>query len=458
MSREEDLIRSTTRAIASTVREVPPLRLESDADELWSLEQVRHARAGSARQRHWRSWLAPLTAAAVVAALAIALVIIRDLPNGSVVPPNPTASTGPGAIPRYYVAIRSATGEPDGLNTVVVGDSLTGKAIETFGSNMTFQSVTAANDDRTFVLYAVAKSGGSEVGAWFEVHLAPGTAHPARLTALPIQPVKIPLGLGSVPQYGVFAMALSGSGQELAVAEVPSAAGGVAVKVFSLATGDLLHDWTTNNPSVSDPVAEFGVISPAGLSWIDQDHALALTTTSKSGSPGMRSETVRSLNVDGPPTGDLLADSKVIWITPSVGKESAANPDVPCGVLLLSRTPLFVSADGKTVSCGALGQQAGSSSIRMTVTFSTYQLAPGTTAAGQGMIAYQVTRQEPTSSGASGLSALLWVSPSGGTLIGKWGIGPSKGSSVPFHIGVISHGMFTPLRFPADLAGAKFAF
>ena len=36
MSWEEDLIRSTTRAIASTVREVPPLQLESATDELGS--------------------------------------------------------------------------------------------------------------------------------------------------------------------------------------------------------------------------------------------------------------------------------------------------------------------------------------------------------------------------------------------------------------------------------------
>ena len=456
MSREEDLIRSTTRAIASTVREVPPLRLEPAADELWYPDQMRHARPGSSRLHRWRSWLAPLTAAAVVAALAVALVIIRDLPNGSVVPPTPTASTGPGSIPRYYVAIRSTTGKPDGLNSLVVGDSLTGKAIATLGSNVSFQRVTAANDDRTFVVYAVTKSGGSEIGMWFEVHLAPGTAHPARLTALPIPLVKIPLGLGSSPQYGVFAMALSGSGQELAVAEVPSAAGGVAVKVFSIATGQLLHDWTTNNPSVSDPFAP-GVVSPSVLSWIDEDQALALTTTSESGSPGPRVETVRSLNVDGPPTGDLLADSKVIWITPSAGKTSAANPDVPCGVLLLSRTPLFVSADGKTVSCAALGQQQGSSSIRWTMTFSTYHLAAGTTATGQGTVGYQVTRQVPASTGASGGCSLIWVSPSGGTLIGEWSVGPGN-SSVPFHIGVISHGTFTPLQFPAGLAGAEIAF
>ncbi len=111
MSREEDLIRSTTRAIASTVREVPPLRLEPAADELRSPARApRRARGGSGRQRRWWSWGAPLTAAAVVVALAIALVLVRDIPNGGVVSPSPATSTGPGGVPRYYVALTQFSG------------------------------------------------------------------------------------------------------------------------------------------------------------------------------------------------------------------------------------------------------------------------------------------------------------------------------------------------------------
>ena len=95
MSREEDLIRSTTHAIASTVSEVPPLRLERAVDStLPPARTPRRARGGG--RRHWWSWGAPLAAAAVVVALAIALVVIRDMPNDGVVSPNPAELNRPG--------------------------------------------------------------------------------------------------------------------------------------------------------------------------------------------------------------------------------------------------------------------------------------------------------------------------------------------------------------------------
>ena len=154
MSREEDLIRSTTQAIASTVREVPPLRLEPAPDELRYPARV--PRRGRRRPRGWWSWGAPLTAAAVVVVLAIALVIVKDMPNGGGVPQQPTTSTGPGGVPRYYVALDAVRGRTSRRNgIVVVGDSLTGKTLATFTppARKIFGSVTAAADDRTFVVF-----------------------------------------------------------------------------------------------------------------------------------------------------------------------------------------------------------------------------------------------------------------------------------------------------------------
>jgi hypothetical protein len=459
MSREEDLIRSTTRAIASTVRQVPPLRLEADPDELWS-HPPRHLRGGSGRQRRWRSWAAPLAGAAVITALAIALVLVKDIPNRSVVPANPAASAGPGGIPRYYVEIAGGGGP----NALVVGDSLTGQMIASVPSpdGTLFQGVTAAADDRTFVVYAVTKSGGSaQTGSWYKVSLTPGTSNPARLTPLPIKPETIPLLTDSVahgshisfsvPRYGVFAMALSGSARELAVAEIPSAAGGLAVKVFSLDTGRLLHEWTTSDPAISVPLAwaqqAYILIQPSALSWIDGDRALALTTMNSG------RESVRRLDVAGPTNGDLRTDSKVIWTTPAAGKTSDGAQAPTCGILIAARVRVFVpplvSADGKTVSCSMVSQQATSSSDRWTVTFSTFQIAAGTTAAGQGTVAYQVTRQENGSSsgaGALGEGLPLWVSPSGGTLLAGWRmLSPAPVGAGQVHIGVISQGKFTPL-------------
>ncbi len=92
-------------------------------------------------------------------------------------------------------------------NGVVVGDSVTGKTLATFAppAHTTFQSVTAAADDRTFVVFAVTSSTGSFLpgvkegipaaksvatltGSWYELRLTPGTAHPASLTRLPVKP------------------------------------------------------------------------------------------------------------------------------------------------------------------------------------------------------------------------------------------------------------------------------
>ena len=47
-----------------------------------------------------RSIIAPAAAAAIIVAFAIALVIVRDIPNGRPVPV-PTA----GGVPRYYVSV-----------------------------------------------------------------------------------------------------------------------------------------------------------------------------------------------------------------------------------------------------------------------------------------------------------------------------------------------------------------
>jgi hypothetical protein len=223
MSREEDLIRSTTHAIASTVREVPPLRLEPATGELRSPARApRRPRSANGRQRRWWSWGAPLTAAAVVVALAIALVVIKDIPDGGAVSPSPTTGAGPGGAPRYYAAITTFSGsvqfvagkekvvagkekvvagkEKDTVRDgIVVGDSVTGARIAKIEApaDVTFVSVTAAADDRTFVVFALTSSTGSLAlplkgatltGRWYEVRIAPGTANPARLSPLPIKP------------------------------------------------------------------------------------------------------------------------------------------------------------------------------------------------------------------------------------------------------------------------------
>jgi hypothetical protein len=460
MSREEDLIRSTTHAIASTVREVPPLRLEPAPNKLRSPSRgPRRLHGGSGRQRRWRSWAAPLTAAAMVVALAVSLVLVRDIPNDGAVSPNPTSSAGPGGVPRYYVALTQFGGDTNGiiqLNDIVVGDSLTGKTLATFAppAGTTFESVTAAADDRTFVVFAVTSSTGSFdlsskatlTGSWYAVRLFPGTAHPARLTHLPIKPLTVAnsdvnIGIGGL--LYAYGTVLSGSGRELAVPESIGSRG-LAVKVFSVATGQLLHEWTTNDRSV---------VQEPSLAWIDGDRKLALVSRSTDVQPNAKfvteNVTMREWPVAGPASGDLVAVSKLVWhVQIGTGKGPLTLTTVQLCVEPVVGGPVLISGDGKTFSCTTAGGWGPTDHL----SFHTYPLTASTTATAQGTIDYQVTY---TNKGRY-IPEVVWTNPSGDTLIGALLpiVGGSPVAVYGPRIGVISHGKFTSLRLPASLAAA----
>jgi hypothetical protein len=480
MSREEDLIRSTTRAIASTVREVPPLRLEPAPDELRSPPRTpRRLRGASGRQRRWWTWGTPLIAAAMVVALAISLVLVRDLPNGSAVPKKPAVSTaGPGGAPRYYVALKdvpakaktpaAALAQIDSAQVgVVVGDSVTGKTLATFvpPARTTFQSVSAAADDRTFVVFAVTSSTGSFLpdmkegipvaksvatltGSWYELRLAPGTAHPASLTRLPIKPWSWPdSSTYADPAPGqIIATALSQSGQELAVADYPDIPAAKnhtpnwhEVKVFSVATGQLLHDWTEDNATARMETVVGGTTAtvPAGtsaLTWIDNDRAVAFATSYDTA--GTVLGTIRRLDVSGPASGNLMVDSTVIWSGTVPWNQSK-------GCFQVDDWPPLISADGNTISCLTWDMPAKTPGH---VDFDTYPLATGRPPT----LNYRATI--PPENKTGGLNAsVLWVSPSADTLIVTWG-GPGLEPATGSHFGVISHGKFTPLPLQPNRA------
>jgi hypothetical protein len=485
MSREEDLIRSTTHAIASTVSEVPPLRLDLAADDLRSPAHAPpRASGGSGRRRRWWSWTAPLTAAAMVVALATILVLVKDIPNGGAVPTGvavvPTADSttasgsGPGSAPRYYVALKAVTGKtktPTQAGNVqygiVMGDSVTGKTLATFPppARTTFLNVSAAADDRTFVVFAVTSSTGSFelsmkdgkptdaitlTGSWYEVRLAPGTAHPASISLLPIKPWSWSLGVPPTASPGqVDAIALSESGQELAVADIPDVPAvdkpqnWQEVKVFSVATGQLLHDWTAN-----DPMATIGTALPdtianvpmgtSALTWIDGDQAVTLATSHETvtKTSATMTGTVRRLNVAGPASGNLMTDSTVMWSGTLPWNQSG-------GCLNENNWPPLVSPDGNSVSCVTIVMTEAAPGH---VDFDTYPLVPGR----QPTLDYRGTiLPEKQTGGFDG--GVLWVSPSADTLIVDWG-GPGLKPSTGAHFGVISHGKFTPLPLQANRA------
>jgi hypothetical protein len=451
MTEPEDLVRSTTRAIAGTVRDVPPLRLSPAADELRSSAP----RAG--RRRRLRGWLAPVSAAAAVLAVAVSLVIIRDSSNGPVVPAAASASARTVAPP-YYVAIPgSGAGSPSygsagstaseqssPRNDLVVGATATGKKLATIASpaGTVWTGVSGAADDRTFVALAEPASGRPGLaGEWYLVRLTPGPAALAfRLSPLPIEPLS-----------DVGALALSGSGKELAIVTARSLAGDKSLCVYAVATGDRLHCWSTDDRTVFFMGAYApGTLSPS-LTWINGDKAIAFPTLGAVRLPHSNQyearQTVRSLNLKSK-GANLMTDSNVIW------SQSPASPNqsAPCDGGYVT-----VSADGKTVSCNVVYATGVSSHSpgRWRLAWLTYPTSAAADRGGAPVVDYQVKVPAPTKPLVSG--SPLWVDPSGSALLAGWGLDAVDAGEVA-HFGVMSHGRFTPLPVPAGgAAGAATA-
>ena len=471
MSSVEERIHAAMAAAADLAAEeipsAPRLRLPPEPSSL-----VRHVRP----PRRWIRWGAPLTAAAAVVALAVSLVTVRDIHNGPSVPGKGTASAaapvtiprytgGTGGVPRYYLALKQFD-SASARYGIVVGDSVTGKALATFAppANTTFQDVSAAADDRTFTVVALTSSTGSFgfiaghatlTASWYKVRLTPGTAHPATLTRLPIEAVSwATAGHPEInPRPGqIFATALSESGQELAVADIPDIPAASAsprdwqeVKVFSTATGRLLRDWTghdpTSNLSTAVDVTFTGI--PPGtpdLTWIDGDQALALATSyqaakTKAGASKTVTGLLRRLNVAGPASGSLIADSAVLWSGTLSGAGGCLGAD----------WPPQLSAGGGVITCVT---DIGPGSL----SFDTEPLATGTTGNDRPSVAYQAKGAQVEMGGWLETD-FLWVSPSADAFIVQWVFGGSE-LVLPTNArsGVISHGKFTPLRISKSLA------
>jgi hypothetical protein len=463
------------RDFASTVTEAPPLRLTAGFSTAGERRRIRGV-------RHWWSWGAPLAAAAAVVVFALVLVFVKDIPNegpapisNGMVPVNTSPSTaGPGGTPRYYAAIKAVAqtspkiGDDVQYGSIVVGDALTGKTLATFAppADTAFESVTAAADDLTFIAYAVTSStasflptkGATLSASWYELRLTPGAADPVRLSRLPIAPWSWANKAESynAPAPGqIWATALSQSGQELAVADTPyfpvtdETQNWQEVQVLSVATGRLLHDWVENDPNARFATVLGGTGSQASaLTWIDGDQALALAT-SRELSSGAATATVSRLDVTGSTTDSLAKDSTVLWS----GKLTWSDGS---GCYAVGEWPPLLSADGKTVSCTNYAQPKSGASP-FVASFVTDPLRPGTSAATQSRFDYQVTSPldqngKPLAGGAD--TSLLWVSPSGGTLIAVWHYIENRPPATGVHFEVISHGKLTPLRIPTSLATA----
>ena len=463
----EDQIKAATRAEASALREVRPLQLPP------ALAAVPRRRPAP-RAPRWRGWAAPVAAAAVVIAVALSLVIVKSLSNGPAVPPSTSRSAS--SVPPYYVTLSPHAGRIQPLNDLVVGDARTGQQLASLAppAGTTFFGVTGAADDRTFVVDTVPLSNTPTspdwTRTWYLLRIAPGSSSSARLTRLPI------------PRLAdVTAIALSGSGQELAVATgggsdnfdisgfVNNTGGGSSggvlsthpynpptvpwsLRLYSVTTGKLLRAWSTSSPSVDGGGSGLYSDDNTHLTWVDGDRAIAFFTLWITGNPNAKPsqyvyhEGIRELDVTAGGS-DLLTDSRVAWSQ----AQPASSIDHWAGCLW--EADVLVAANGKTVVCPSAYVLTGKyrKGEHWTVRWLTYSTAAPT-----------VARTLDTVTIAETVPSTLLidpeeVSPSGTAVIASWYLltgGELSVSMMP--VDMISQGRSTtlpvkPAIIPADV-------
>jgi hypothetical protein len=307
----EQKLRAALRESAGEIRATPPpLRLPPRRDL---------ARPGS---RRWIGWAAPLAAAALVlAVIAASLAVDRG--------GHTRATSQPAAVPPYYVAL-TGPGSPD-----VYGGDATAAEIRATATGAVlarivppkpyvhFAGVTAAADDRTFVLVAEEKSNPpNQLGQpyyqpsrFYRLRFDPGTGR-ASLRALPA---------AFVPANAeVHDMALSPDGASLA-AEIGRDFTGSHLIVFDLATGTK-RAWSFKTCASCRPSSGglgFGGTNVDALSWTADGKHVAFVGPNRARWPSHT--VVRLLDVTlpgsdllassrpvaGPPPGDQLND--VMW-------------------------------------------------------------------------------------------------------------------------------------------------
>jgi len=444
---ETQLAEETSRAmreLAGTVTDAPPLQLTARRDAL----RRRRRRRPSGR---WALWGVPLAAAVAVIALAVALVAVRDLPGGRA--PRPVGPTYPSAaVPAYYLVPEQTCYEECGPGRLVVVNTHTGGTLTTITppDGATFMAVSGAADDRTFVADTVRYSVDTAVpeqATWYRITLSPGSSDPATLTRLPI-----PAGpAGS----GVQAIALSASGRELAVtyhlgsAASGSTAGSTVLRIYSTATGRLVHSWSTvaRNLFSATPYA-VDAQSNSQLRWVDNDRGIAFASTPPrvNGVDGTAAagdySAVRVLNVTAGGS-DLIADSPVAWYPPTLGM--AAGP-------ACAQEPApMLAANGETVLCASSPAHAAGNGASSPATW-TFTWLGWETAPKADRVRYQarVTGRPGLNGGPA--ASVLWASASATTMIIAWTVDDADNAVT--HVGMVNDGAFT--RLPAPLPQAAY--
>jgi hypothetical protein len=437
MNTLEDRIRAATTQTAEEIApgSLPPLSLHRQGPAGRRTRAGRTAEGARSSVR-WPRVLIPVAAAvSVIAVVGASLAITSGWIDGR--PAVSRAQTGQSrtngapqivsaagraalaSVPEFYVAL--TPGFAGRNNRAQIRATATGAVLATVAAPApynTFNWVTAAADDRTFVLAAqewtpippgsaggaIEKRDDESPTKFFVLHLAPD-GRTARLSALPI-----PVQPGSVWVDGI---ALSPDGSKLAV--VMTAKGGnepdtnPSIAVYTVATG-ARKQWVW-------PGAEFiGNNKPLGspLSWTTDGRTLAFQIV-----PANGILEVRLLDTDAP-GGRLRSRLGVEWARGDVSGASGVtitggSDRNPANSLLGLNT--LITPDGTKIVC----------------------LTTGTTV--RGVTEFDASTARVVSDVYPQATDVLWTNASGSTLI------VSNASTV----GVLTGGHFTPLPDASDV-------
>jgi len=359
------------------------------------------------------------------------------IPNGSLLPVADSTSTLP--VPAYYVALPGADnfGNVPGAPTAVLGDTFSGKRLLTLRppAGWKFVSVTAAADDRTFVLgveWHPQPPAVPQATAWYLVRVTPGPKFHATMRKL-----RVP-----APQSdsAVDAVALSPNGEYIAtLGNVGGAIGRtgkekLALRVYTVATGARVSTWSG--------IFYEGFDAYDTLSWTANGY-LAFARNWFAPVAPHDFFGVRMLKVTHP-AGDLVADSRLVWSTP-VPLETPRLHKLSCaygGIAL-------VTPDGKTVVCTAYGVYRTPPPVGKTgcpavqpwndVAFLEYSTATG-------KLVRTLFRHD-TNCFLAG-SDIMWTSATGDAVIGFYAAGSPIGRQGTIRFGVFSVQGFAPLPVP----------
>ncbi len=341
----KDRVIAATEATAASVRQIRPLALPEHSAVSAELREHRGRTVRGTLRKFKDTWIVPLSAAAVVAALALVLVTVRHeapLPSSSSAGSFAPTVTG---IPQYYAIATEGPVSRDGKAAidVTVGDTRTGKTLATVAlpavgipDDHSPVGVSAAGDDRTFVVGRKDIDGNI---AYFRVRIAPGTEHVATVEPLPIPETHLGNLLG---------FAVSPDGKELAVLSVRG--NGTTLRIYSVKSGATLRTWTAGTWQYQGDG-----VQQAGVSWTADSRQVAFSTAVGGNTySGVLEERLIGATA---PSGDLATASKAVFKAPGNCSSLLLTPDggtVVCATLI--NYPPATSIDPHPGSPGICGK------------------------------------------------------------------------------------------------------